>query len=232
MSSELISSRRLLSNPARRTTQERLCQCGWAAIEFDEDLDLRLIIPLLRPQLANKLHLIVVDRLSPRLPKDARPDTMSSCYGAGAFPLHTDRAHWPVPPRYILLRSVGDESDRPTTLLDTIKITSKSLLREPLWYSKWLVESTRTTFMCTVMTKKEGDATPIFRYDTCCMRPFDSAASRLEEDITCELGLSSPELFGWVNGTVLIIDNWRALHGRGTSTTEDFGRVLERVVIP
>jgi hypothetical protein len=65
------------------------------------------------------LHRSVVERVSPKPARQARPGTMSARYAIGAFPLHTERAHWPVPPRYVLLRSVGAESDRSTLLWDS-----------------------------------------------------------------------------------------------------------------
>jgi alpha-ketoglutarate-dependent taurine dioxygenase len=36
----------------------------------------------------------------------------------------------------------------------------------------------------------------------------------------------------WTPGVALLVDNWRVLHGRGTSPLPDYDRVLERIVIP
>jgi hypothetical protein len=209
-----------------KDTRDRLGDRGWAAIDTAGELDLRLLVPFLRPQLASKLNLLAVDRLSPRRPGDARPGTMSARYGMGAFPLHTDRAHWPVPPRYVLLRSIGETSDRPTTLLDAGPIVSQPRFRERLRRGKWLIRSDRGAFLCAVL------AEAMFRYDTCCMLPADEAAAQLGQDLARELASASLELFTWMPRRILILDNWRVLHGRGTATAEDFGRILERVVVP
>ena len=46
------------------------------------------------------------------------PNTYSGNYGTDEFPLHTDMAHWAVPPRYLLLRCVIGAASVATRLLD------------------------------------------------------------------------------------------------------------------
>lgn len=53
------------------------------------------------------------------------PNTYSGLFGVGQFPFHTDLAHWPEPPRYVLLRCIKGYEELPTLLAD-----GKSLLRD------------------------------------------------------------------------------------------------------
>ena len=47
----------------------------------------------------------------------ASPNSYSGIYGTGAFPMHTDMAHWHLPPRYLLLRCVRGHEDVKTLLV-------------------------------------------------------------------------------------------------------------------
>src|SRR5436190_12177740 len=59
-----------------------------------------------------------VQVLEPREKARATPNTYSGNFGCGEFPLHTDLAHWSVPPRYLLLRCVVGADGVATRLLD------------------------------------------------------------------------------------------------------------------
>ena len=48
-----------------------------------------------------------VATLEPQDRHDAHPSSLSAIHGRGAFPLHTDGAHHPVPPDLVLMESVG-----------------------------------------------------------------------------------------------------------------------------
>ena len=37
--------------------------------------------------------------------------------------------------------------------------------------------------------------------------------------------------FDWAAGDILVIDNWRVLHGRGNETEADIGRTLMRAYV-
>lgn len=41
------------------------------------------------------------------------PNTYSGIFGLERFPFHTDLAHWPIPPRYLLLRCIRGYEDVP-----------------------------------------------------------------------------------------------------------------------
>lgn len=215
-----------MSDAPRMTAVRRaLSRAGWSAVELDAASDLRTIIPLLRSPAPGHGR-FTIDRLSPKRPEQARAGTMSACFGLGAFPLHTDRAHWPIPPRFLLLRSVGAETDRPTTLYDVLRLRARATFWRDLRRARWMIGG-RQGFLCPLLS--EGHA---FRYDPLCMHPHDALAVGVEDELRRCLESEAPEHFMWTEGRVLIIDNWRVLHGRGTSAREDFGRILERVIVP
>ena len=100
-------------------TLQSLDEQGWAMMAIAPDVDLRSVVPILRPQLAARLAEVCVERISPKSANQARHGTMSALYGLGSFPLHTERAHWRRAPRFVVFRSVGEITNRPTTLLDS-----------------------------------------------------------------------------------------------------------------
>ena len=59
--------------------------------------------------LGEVLHITNINQkqtLIPIKPSNSNLNTYSGNYGLSAFPLHTDLAHWVVPPRYFALRCV------------------------------------------------------------------------------------------------------------------------------
>jgi L-asparagine oxygenase len=66
-----------------------------------------------------------VHQLTPKRVEDAPANTYSGNYGLGPFPVHTDLAHWYVPPRYFLLRCVVGSDDVPTVLVDGARLIAK-----------------------------------------------------------------------------------------------------------
>jgi len=73
--------------------------------------------------------------LRPRRLEEAPRNIYSGNYGLSEFPLHTDLAHWYVPPRYLALRCVVGASNVDTLLLDgrlIEKAIGRSTLRRTL----------------------------------------------------------------------------------------------------
>src|ERR1035438_1267433 len=57
-----------------------------------------------------------IQTLKPKV--TAEPNTYSGNYGLGEFPLHSDLAHWTVPPQYLGLRCLSGIAGVHTKLLD------------------------------------------------------------------------------------------------------------------
>ena len=90
----------------------------WVTHDVNPDALLDLACQLGSPQPDPRDHLLVKD-IHPQPKERANPNTLSSRYGLGAFPFHTEAAYLSAPPRFLLLYCVhpGDGA-RPTLLLD------------------------------------------------------------------------------------------------------------------
>src|SRR6202000_1586974 len=100
--------------------------------------------------------------------EEAPRNTLSSRHGTGAFPFHTDGAHWREPPRFLILHCDDDgEATRPT-LLCPVSLSSaagySAFERDP-----WVVDTGKRCFLVTLAVRR---GSPIqLRYDAACMRP-------------------------------------------------------------
>jgi hypothetical protein len=73
-----------------------------------------------------------VHQLRPANKKMSDPNSYSGIYGLGAFPFHTDMAHWQHPPHFIMLRCIVGFEDVPTLLADGVEIVSEAERTGPL----------------------------------------------------------------------------------------------------
>ena len=63
-----------------------------------------------------------VHQLVPATIQRSTPNTYSGRYGVGPFPMHTDLAHYRMPPRYFMLRSIKGCADVATYLADGLDL--------------------------------------------------------------------------------------------------------------
>lgn len=171
----------------------------------------------------------VVRPLRPSEPRHARPNTLSSRHGLGAFPLHTEAAYWKTPPRYLILACVHPGAGaRPTHLVDMrVVIGVRPALVDDLRRARWLVDARPPFFANAIAGSGDG----AFRFDAACMRPCDGYAETVAHELRETLDTLAPLAMNWRPGDVLAIDNWRFVHGRGTSRVRDPMRVLMRVLV-
>lgn len=163
-------------------------------------------------------------------PKEHRPpNTYSGIYGLGAFPLHTDLAHHRVPPRYLMLRCNAPDDGVGTTLADSADVIASvgaSLL------SRALVQPRRPRNGIRPLLRLFDPAIPLFRWDSEYIRPASDAGSQavsavsnaLERQRVTEVQLRRP-------GDLLVIDNWRMLHGRTAVPQCSRGRRIARAYL-
>jgi len=161
---------------------------------------------------------------------EAKPNTLSSRFGMGMFPFHTDTVFWGLPTRWVLLRAVSGDLDRPTHLQsfeDLLQGLSTSTVRRSAWICDTGV-SKRYSTLSFVHEGKEG-----FRYDPNCMKPANNAARQIDEIIRQQcFGLTGKSI-KWIPNRVAIIDNWAWLHARGESSapSESKSRTLQRIYL-
>ncbi len=166
--------------------------------------------------------------LRPTERSEANRNSLSSRYGLGAFPFHTDTAHWKNPCRYICIACKSPGSDkRPTILknMDAIPLSESQI--DLLSYALFLVRNGRNSFYTSILSILEKERQ--WRFDPGCMLPQNSSGIAAADLMGELIKLAPSEEVAWDSGDVLIIDNHRVLHGRGPGGVDS--RELIRVCI-
>lgn len=154
----------------------------------------------------------------------------SGIFGLGAFPFHTDMAHWRGPPRYMMLRCVKGYGGVSTDLLDSLKLLESV---DGSQLSRALVKPRRSIsgslpLMSLFRPQSAGHAA-MFRWDEMFLVPASPAGeagislvkSTLAHMTKLSISLKDP-------GDTLFVDNWRMLHGRSEVAEAQTDRVIER----
>lgn len=174
-----------------------------------------------------------IQRLVPRDSSLAPPNTYSGNFGRSAFPLHTDLAHWAVPPRYIALRCALGTENVATRLVDghllqkEIGVAKLRMAlvqpRRPLRYGKQLLR---------ILERIESSHSFRQRWDSLYLKPANSSSGevflRVQELL---LRMEPVEIVLKYPGDTLVIDNWRFLHGRSATTAQDASRHIDRAYL-
>ena len=155
-------------------------------------------------------------------------NSLSSKYKKGEFPLHTDTAHWPIPCRYVVLGCLKQgESQRETNLVDFRGMQISEEERLLMMTEPFKIVNGRKSFYGTILAENR----PFIRYDPGCMAPTSSrgeiALSVLSSSRTEYLKIP----IDWIEGKIVVIDNWRVIHGRGTGVGHGSERTILRVLV-
>ncbi|MHA8085852.1 TauD/TfdA family dioxygenase [Aquirufa antheringensis] len=151
--------------------------------------------------------------------------TLTSEYGVHAFPLHTDGAHRVIPPKWTILQYVDDYKSETATLLYDSKTLSDLNENEDLFYNEiYLVENGKHPFL-TSLINKQVYSEPIFRWNKLVMKKLINKTGK-----TIDEYISSFQVrVTWSVGKILVIDNWRILHGREKLVmNEEHSRKIKR----
>lgn len=159
----------------------------------------------------------LIQRLSPKS-KDSASSTnsLSSRYGLGDFPPHSDFVSMSQPPRWI---AIFCPVTRPavTKFIDCSELfrSADRLCDDALFR----VRSKRQVFSASFRTLYKNGF--IFRYNQDLMEPLNSAAISVQETIKyCK---NFKHEIDWRNVSLVIFDNWRFLHSRGEVNCEKSG---------
>jgi alpha-ketoglutarate-dependent taurine dioxygenase len=207
----------------------QLAHDGYSVIQAVDARDLLNIAAALgRPEPDPRDSVLVKD-IRPQPSYAANTNTLSSRYGMGAFPLHTELAYLHQPPRFLLLYCVEPGRGRRTTaLLDGAVLYSRlSVVGRP---GTWVVKAGRRPFLCNVLWRRAQHQVGI-RYDRECIFPRGRAALAEDHLIRTLIDTSMPVTIEWERRQLVIIDNWRMLHGRSVSKDDDRDRWLQRVLV-
>lgn len=208
-----------------------LRQFGWASVSLGSNG-----VPPAESaaEIAHSLGQIVAgkkglsDSVSPRPAAAAPLRSLSRKFGLGLVPLHCDTAHWIVPCRYVVLACAESGSvDAPTILLDTLSLDLSNEERLLARSSCFLVRSGRGSFYASIIDSHRS----FVRVDPGCMEPLSQDGVDALSLYSYERHRDKTAAFHWKIGHVLVIDNWRVLHGRGNDTPADSARRLVRIYV-
>lgn len=185
-------------------------------------------------QICSKLGTVVhgrggvdLETVAPSPSELAHPRSLSAVHGLGTFPLHAELSHRIRPCRYVVLACLNPGIPSvATALLDRHQLAFSSDEKAMLRNAVLLVRSGRRSFYSSILPADEA----WMRFDTGCMEAVDARGQAAIKMVEERLTRSSPTLHHWITGEILVIDNWRVLHGR-TSAEGAVGRRLSRMLI-
>lgn len=172
-----------------------------------------------------------VQALIPKQSKYAAVNHYSRSFGLGEFPLHSDLAHWAVPPRYFALRCLHGSPTVSTHLLPSDVLTSAigNLARKAVFIPR---KRSPAGPHCPLPMLFHRHGVKGVRWDSLFLTPLNSSASEVAHAFLMKPWRNSLESVTLLNpGDTLIVDNWRMLHGRSTVDDSSGGRKIERVYL-
>ncbi len=212
--------------PEHRASLDQNGYCLIRDVDAGELLD--FAVALGRPWPDPRDRVLVKD-IRPQPKGVANANTLSSRYGMGAFPVHTEAAYLRKPPRFLLLYCVEPGcGGRTTVMLDAAAISSR--LPNGWRSGTWVSKAGRRPFLCDALWHRAPNQIGI-RYDRECLFPSGRTAIAEERILRSFIEASNPVTIDWIPRQLLVIDNHRTLHGRGASTGDDRDRWLKRVLV-
>ncbi len=102
---------------------------------------------------------------------EAEPRTYSGRLGMAAFPYHTNCANWTVPPRYVVLRNVGQPTHVGTLVRNLLsEVLRDSTLSESMTAALFWARAPQHSFLCAGLARRGKDH--LLRWDRYArMRP-------------------------------------------------------------
>lgn len=155
--------------------------------------------------------------LTPKAQENAPLNTYSGNFGTQSFPLHSDLAHWAIPPRYVALRCIEGTAAVSTLIQDGRDIIQKigeDRMAMSLSKPRRQFHSHANSLLRLLERTEEGYR---LRWDSIYLKPANRLAIPVFEEVYEALKSIQPtEVCLAEGGDTLIIDNWRMLHGRSS----------------
>jgi len=168
--------------------------------------------------------------LAPHQAAESTPNTYSGNFGTGEFPLHTDLAHWAIPPRYVVLRCISGSKSVSTRILDgstLVKQLGKVRLRRTLVQPRRPLRNGRQ--LLRLLERVDSADLERLRWDSIFLIPSNAFAASVVAEVRDVLACAEPlEISLEERGDTLVLDNWRLLHGRSPITEGGLTRLLNR----
>lgn len=173
-----------------------------------------------------------VHPLKPSKKEDAQPNTYSGIYGYEEFPMHTDLAHWHIPPRYLALRCIVGFKEVETSIIDGHLLIKE--IGEDVLFNALVQPRRHVNGMLPLLRlyEKNSHDVGLFRWDEKFIRPASQAGAIGMSCVKgCLLENDKTRIKLMSHGDVLIIDNWRMLHGRSAIPLNCLERTIERTYL-
>ena len=169
----------------------------------------------------------IVQTLTPSRAEDKEASSYSGNYGMDEFPLHTDMAHWYVPPPYLLLRCIRPAEQVCTTIVSIRNIVDAEdpeIFKRALFRPRRRLDGRLSIFRLY----DRG----IFRWDQLFVLPINTRAKELQARIAERIeDADVARLCCESANDCILIDNRSAIHGRSSVPGFASNRVLERVFL-
>jgi hypothetical protein len=96
----------------------------------------------------------------------------------------------------------------------------------------WIVRAggRQPAFYAQVLNRGFGSRLFI-RFDPCCMTPPNHDQFAVKEALQALEACAITQNISWIDGSAVLFDNWRCLHGRGLGAERSPGRRLKRWLI-
>ena len=170
-----------------------------------------------------------VQVLRPRGTREVGPNQYSGHYGLSSFPLHTDLAHWVIPPRYFLLRCLVGTDDVFTNILPCepiVEAVGRAVLRKAVFSAR----RRRAGHSGFVRAMSSHQQVEFFRWDPIFIKPLNHHARDLRDVMLDPIwNKRAIKVLLRQPGDSILIDNWRMLHGRSQVPDPSVARHVERV---
>jgi L-asparagine oxygenase len=152
----------------------------------------------------------------------------SGNFGLDPFPLHTDFAHWAVPPRFVLLRCVSGTDSVATHLLAWKELLS-AISRCTIAKSVFRSRKRRNGNSSLLRALSRRGCVDLFRWDSLFLTPVNRSAEELSDLMRdCTWGAKASKVILIRPNDSILIDNWQILHGRGSVEGHQMHRHLQR----
>jgi hypothetical protein len=196
---------------------------GWTVIEDVTLADVSQLSKRLGIPIPCRTMGRTIDLLRPLERKQAHPHSLSSRYGTGRFPFHTDAATHLIPPRFLLLWAPVI-SVVPTLLLDTRPLIADH--RKILERGIFAVNGGTTSFYTSLLSCEHK----LVRFDEDCMIPSNSMGLQALDVVRDYFTRTCATAIEWNAKRALLIDNHRMVHAR-ENCKDSINRILVRILV-
>ena len=213
---------------------DSLQERGWwkgKRLRSNLDDDLCQIASSLGQPVGPRRRRSIVEVLKPKSADVAYANSLSAQYQLSSFPYHVDTAHWSTPCKYIVMgcKSPGI-CDRKTLLIDWASLQLNDSDINLLKNAVFLVKDGARSFYSSIVS----DNNQFIRYDVGCMHATGLDSKKALQILSSTLNKSVKIEIEWEENDILVLDNWRILHGRSRSNDPmnvSESRELHRVLV-